>query len=624
MIEEEFKEHLNQGLDYTANFLECNIFNFTPEEEIIILPILEQYILINNFYSLNPFLAYLYYSQNDIHMAYYFSKEECGIEYENIRVLYNVLSLAKLGYSKMFFSVINELQYGSIISDTRIPVYDRLILAFVLKKTIKLENCKDEYTSKLYELVTIQNDLLSCKREPNQRGKLEKLALYFDDLFIKTNIKLLVGHYFDHEVYKEIPEDLLHKFCNKEVFDNYLDENFDVLKYCTFNAPDISNAHYKDFESKYYKILSYSNEIGFSFHALVTENFILLVDCGAKLVNDESIYIDYDAFFETNELDKSKIIGLVITHAHYDHVGGYNELVKCLGFRPRVFLTKETFYLAEQVNNISFENYEFIEVNNKKKLNEEIKFEFILNGHILGSIAIMVDCLGYKILFTGDYCLHNQNHIDGFDLSYVKRKYKNIDLIVTESTYGNRKYEIEYCDNIVILKKIIEMLHKYGYIIFFPAFAIGRSQELLSYIKNANLRKISILGMAFPICKYYQEVTGKQLLSSGINLTNDKNIGDIVNTSNVILASSGMLLANTNSYKCYNELIDSNLKVALVKTGYLDEMSNGAFLLDKWENEGKPLFEVSLSAHASYYELLTTINYLNPKDVLFVHGNGIK
>lgn len=624
MIDVEIKECFDKGMESTCNFLESRIFNFTPEEQNIVLPLLENHIIETGLYSLNPFLAYLYYCQNDNHMTYFYSKESQGIEFENIQILYKCLALAKMGYLYIVKNIINDDIFNNIIFDTRIPVGDRLLLAFILKKLIKLDNCSDEYTLNLYKLVLIQYDLHNNIRNETQKSDLEYLSSYFSDLFLKTSAKCLIAHFFDKEVYKSIPDEILHKFTTKELFDDYLEEKSDILKYCVYNPPTIENPFYKDFECEHFKILSYSNEIGYSFHALIVNKKIILVDCGAKLSNNETSFIDYEEFFREKNLDKNMVVALLITHAHFDHVGGYNELVKYLGYRPKVYLTKETYTLAELVNWITFENYEFVECKQKIKLNDEIKFEFIPNGHILGSTAIMVDCLGYKILFSGDYCLHNQNYVKGFDLNYIAKKYRNIDLLVTESTYGNKPFEIEYDDNIIILQKVLKVLNRLKYVVFMPAFAIGRSQELLTYIKNAHMRKISVLGMAFAICKYYQEVTGMQLLSAGISLTNDKTIQEIVNSSNVIIASSGMLVTDTNSYRCYNELLNSDLKVALLKTGYMDETSNGAFMLDKWEKNNKPLFEVSLSAHATYYELLTTINYLNPRNVLYVHGSGLK
>ena len=99
----------------------------------------------------------------------------------------------------------------------------------------------------------------------------------------------------------------------------------------------------------------------------------------------------------------------------------------------------------------------------------------------------------------------------------------------------------------------------------------------------------------------------------------------IVDFNDIIIASSGMISENSTSAKYIEELFDSKQRVAIIRTGYLDssEESYGYSILQGWKKQGGLLFDVSLSAHASYDELFSLINTLAPSNVIAIHGSGI-
>lgn len=102
-------------------------------------------------------------------------------------------------------------------------------------------------------------------------------------------------------------------------------------------------------------------------------------------------------------------------------------------------------------------------------------------GHILGSalslIKIKEKDRQFTVCYTGDIGRYDKPIIKNPNALFPEED-KNIDLLIMESTYGNREHEpIE--DLKPQLKKVINDTVKRGGVIIIPAFAFGRTQELL-------------------------------------------------------------------------------------------------------------------------------------------------
>jgi metallo-beta-lactamase family protein len=102
-------------------------------------------------------------------------------------------------------------------------------------------------------------------------------------------------------------------------------------------------------------------------------------------------------------------------------------------------------------------------------------------GHILGSAISLIKLKEkgrlFTICYTGDIGRYDKPIIKNPNALFPEED-KNIDLLIIESTYGNREHEpIE--DLKPQLKKVINDTVKRGGVIIIPAFAFGRTQELL-------------------------------------------------------------------------------------------------------------------------------------------------
>lgn len=110
------------------------------------------------------------------------------------------------------------------------------------------------------------------------------------------------------------------------------------------------------------------------------------------------------------------------------------------------------------------------------KLNDDITLRFTDAGHLLGSASIEVWCnedgIEKKIVFSGD--IGNKNKPLIRDPEYIK----DADYVVMECTYGDREHGA-VMDHIGELANIIQNTLDRGGNVVIPAFAVGRTQELL-------------------------------------------------------------------------------------------------------------------------------------------------
>jgi metallo-beta-lactamase family protein len=235
--------------------------------------------------------------------------------------------------------------------------------------------------------------------------------------------------------------------------------------------------------------------------------FKVLVDCGMfqgpRNIRDRNKDL-YSKEFAQN-LD-----AIILTHAHVDHSAMIPKLFK-LGFRGPVYCTQgtkdlaevllpDTAYLQEEdakrqssqsdkrVNPLyslkeALESLKLFKVMGRKQwfeLDRGLSFQFLRAGHILGSSLVQIslsDGNGVKIItFSGDLGNHRQNVIKG------PQDVVETDYLVLESTYGDRLHSPIPPDEEI--EKAIRWIAQSKGALLIPAFAVGRTQEILYIIKK--------------------------------------------------------------------------------------------------------------------------------------------
>jgi len=114
-------------------------------------------------------------------------------------------------------------------------------------------------------------------------------------------------------------------------------------------------------------------------------------------------------------------------------------------------------------------------------IGENITVKFYVAGHILGSafsvVTIKRPDKTMRILYTGDVGRFGKPILKDPTLEFDEED-KEIDLFITESTYGNREHEpVE--DLGASLKKVLNDTFERGGSVIIPSFAYGRTQELI-------------------------------------------------------------------------------------------------------------------------------------------------
>ncbi|MDO9371363.1 MAG: MBL fold metallo-hydrolase [Gammaproteobacteria bacterium] len=238
-----------------------------------------------------------------------------------------------------------------------------------------------------------------------------------------------------------------------------------------------------------------------------------LVTCGAKKVLvDCGLFQGYKQLRLRNwapfPLDPREIDAVVLTHAHLDH-SGYLPLLVKNGFKGKVYcsaatrdlcgiLLPDSGYLQEEearyANKRGFSKhapalplYTVEDAVHALRQLTPVGFELdvdlgagltlrlIPNGHILGSACALLHDTHTRLLFSGD--LGRPHDLTMLPPHLVQRT----DYLVIESTYGNRRHDPT--DPRIELADIINRTAARGGMVLIPAFAVGRTQTLLHYLR---------------------------------------------------------------------------------------------------------------------------------------------
>lgn len=236
----------------------------------------------------------------------------------------------------------------------------------------------------------------------------------------------------------------------------------------------------------------------------------ILVDCGMQQGANP---------FECCEIpvEDALIDYVFLTHAHVDHSGNL-PLLYAKGFRGQVFTTEASADLCSimlrdcahiQMQEAEWKNRKAkrhsglqavepaytmedadgvirrlvpCEYNKIVEISEGISIRFTDVGHLLGSASIEVwlteDGVTKKIVFSGDIGNKNQPLIK--DPIYTEEA----DYVVMESTYGDRYHAGEKPEYVSDLAETINKTFKRGGNVVIPSFAVGRTQEMLYFLRK--------------------------------------------------------------------------------------------------------------------------------------------
>ncbi len=423
-------------------------------------------------------------------------------------------------------------------------------------------------------------------------------------------------------------------------------------------------------------------EVTGSCHCVMVNGRKILIDCGLQQGADEDD--NHKLPFYATQIDY-----VIVTHAHTDHSGRLPLLVKN-GYQGKMYATRATCDLLSIMLRDSAHIQEMDAINENRKgrragrepeepiytvedaqetmsrlvpcsysnmveLCEGVRFRFTDAGHLLGSASIEMwlteNGETKKVVFSGDIGNTNQPIIR--DPQYIKQA----DYVVMESTYGDRDHE-KVEDYIPVLADIFDKTLSGGGNVVIPSFAVGRTQELLYFIREIKKRGLVKSNPDFPVyvdsplaaeaTKIYSgDLTGYadeetvRLINSGfrpISFSN-LNVSSSVEESRalnedrvpkIIISSSGMCEAGRIRHHLKHNLWRP--ECAIVFVGYQANGTLGRIILEGVKQVKLFGEEIAvqahiynfraLSAHADRSGLLRWIHAFEtkPSRVFVVHG----
>ena len=420
-----------------------------------------------------------------------------------------------------------------------------------------------------------------------------------------------------------------------------------------------------------------------SCHCVEVNGKRILIDCGLQQGRDERDNRVLD--FAPGYIDC-----VIVTHAHIDHTGRIPLLVK-QGFHGRIVTTRLTgqlmsimlrdsahiqesdaqwqnqkgrragrapveplYTIADAENAMGLvETYEYGEL---VDLFEGVRLRFTDAGHLLGSACaelwLTEEGVTRKIVFSGD--LGNVDQPIIRDPQYIDEA----DYVVMESTYGDRLHEPPESYTEALAQIIDETFEKGGNVVI-PSFAVGRTQELLYFMREMKEEGMVKSHPDFRVCVdsplaneatriysgnlhgYLDEDAIEALKGGalfqfpGLTLTETSEESKALNldtSSKVIISASGMCDAGRIRHHLKHNLWRKECVVVFV--GYQAEGSLGRALLEGAKSVKLFGEEIAvnarivnfkgLSSHADRDHLLAWAKHYAPKPrhIFVVHGEA--
>ena len=214
----------------------------------------------------------------------------------------------------------------------------------------------------------------------------------------------------------------------------------------------------------------------------------ILVDCGIAQGRDKLVFPD-----AARDVD-----ALVLTHGHLDHIGNVPTLLEG-GFDKPIFATSATLQIArlsledslEMQGATHHDTHDFLA--RFDKLSRGIPYEqkvevaglsltFHEAGHILGSASAEVESAASRMILSGDLGRNGSPLLQ--DPNTTWHNGRPVNVVVMESTYGEREHAHSHDDIERDLEAILKDAIARKAKVLVPAFAIGRTQTLLYFLNT--------------------------------------------------------------------------------------------------------------------------------------------
>lgn len=338
---------------------------------------------------------------------------------------------------------------------------------------------------------------------------------------------------------------------------------------------------------------------------------------------------------------------VVLSHGHLDHSGAIPYLF--YSSEPNIYthpstvplidiLLRDSMKIARSKNldvygssNVKrmLRNVKEVNYNQKHQITPDIQLKSTDAGHILGSSITHLQADDKKIIYTGDYKDENTRLHKGADAP------KDADVLIIEATYGSKEHpnrqelEKEFVESI---KAVVEA----GGSVVVPAFAVGRSQEMIQLLYSSKIpvpvyldgmgRTVSEIYLEYPdLLRDYDEFYKAMKWANWI--TDYKQREQVFNEPSVIVTTAGML--SGGPVMNYLPELRTLNNAALFFTGFQVPGTPGREMLDtkrmdlagvKVDFSNVDVKYFDFSAHCDKHGIQKFVKSCDPKLVLVQHG----
>lgn len=415
-----------------------------------------------------------------------------------------------------------------------------------------------------------------------------------------------------------------------------------------------------------------ASEVGASSTLLRVDGHRLLIDGGMRTRGKAENRLP-----DLTLLDTASPEAILITHAHYDHIGALPLLFERFPTVP-YYATESTWVLMEILlrDSVRIMEQEQLQPDGETPLYSDEQVSALLAhvtkvsfgqpfaplpavpgltvcylhaGHILGAAMLLFDTPEGRLLHTGDISVTDQRTIKGLDMAGLPKT----DFVVCEGTYGSRAHSSRRDEERRLAQTVQAVLSRGGRIVI-PAFGVGRSQEVILILKafraSGQIAPVPLYldGMVRSVCSAYQNqlhdlrpslrqyaLHSRRPIFADPELQvfsvrrEDREALIARETPFVVISSSGMLSGGASPL--YAAAFAAREQDAILITGYQDEEAPGAALLRAKTGDslrlGDRLVQLrchvdryGLSGHADAEQIVQVVTHVDPRQLILVHG----
>ncbi len=421
--------------------------------------------------------------------------------------------------------------------------------------------------------------------------------------------------------------------------------------------------------------LNPGQDIGASAWFVELDGHRLLMDSGTHPKREGREGLPMFGLIQNEDLD-----AIAITHCHHDHVGSLPVAARYFP-KAHVLMTELSYFIIERVlhnsvnvmarqkEELGIPEYPLFSHDEVDALaprfqgfryNREVEWasfqkrragfpsptiEFYDAGHALGSAGVMVRGQKQTLFYTGDVCFHDQTILKSARFEDVKA-----DVLLIETTRGNRSVPADFSRDAEIdrLAEAIQRVLKRKGSVLIPAFALGRTQEILALLAllmhSGKVRKqpVYVGGLGRVFTEIYDlEAHRTHRQHSSLKLTEAlqlivlerEQLNQIkLGGGRLFVLTAGMMSENTAAHDLGMRMIQDE-RQAIFFVGYADPDTPGGrlkttqpgqtFLYSKLAGELTrrcELEQYDLTAHANREEMLEFVGTVAPQTVLLGHG----